>query len=273
MLEYLLDDFKNSIIFKIISLIFILLVAYWAYLLFSGLSGNPEFDYFTLIYPLLALIGGVIGMRYALKWGGFKSVLGKAIAYLSLGLLAQFIGQILYNYYVYVLGVEIPYPSVGDISYFASVILYIIGVVYLAKVSGFRLAVNSLNGKVLAFIVPVVMLFGSYILLLRGYEFESTSFSLLFLDFGFPIGQAIFVSVALLIFFISKNILGGMMRRPIVLLTIALILQFLADFLFSYLFSIGKNVYSLDILYLLAYFLMTIALFSIGNMFYKVQKS
>lgn len=275
MFAYFSEQFKQNHAFKLVLVLFSALVLWWITIFVRGLTSGLENDLFTLAYPFLALIGGVVSWSYAKKWGGFKSTLGSAISMLSLGLLAQFFGQILYNYYIFILNVEVPYPSIGDISYFASVILYIIGTYQLAKVSGIKLSVKSLKGKFQAFFIPLMILGLSYALLLKGYEFDFSNKVIIFLDFGFPIGQVIFVSIALLALLISKDILGGMMRKPIMLLISALIFQYIADFAFSYQFAHG-TVYTgdyLDLLYCISYFLMAISLFSIGNMFYKVQES
>lgn len=271
--HFILEQLKKHLAPKLIASIFVLLTFYWLYISYLGFSDNDHVLYFTLIYPMIAVIGGVAGLVYGQKWGGFKSALGKSISLLSLGLLAQFLGQLLYNYYVVFLGVEVPYPSIGDISYFASVLLYLAGVWHLALVGGVRLTFTSLKGRILAIIVPLAMLCLSYYLLLSDYDFESSGVSLIFLDFGFPVGQALFVSLALLVLLTSKNILAGIMRPAIILLTIALVAQFIADFLFSYLYSSGHDVYMLDYLYAAAYFLMAFALVSIGNMFYKIKES
>lgn len=275
MIQYLKDQFGNNKAFKLIVSLFTLISIWWLSIFLRGLTDNNENIYFVLIYPVLALIGGASGLFFAKKWGGFSSTLGRAINMLALGLLFQFLGQILYNYYTFILGVEVPYPSIGDWAYFASVIFYIIGVYYLAKVSGLKLALKSIKGKVLAFGVPVIVLILSYIVLLQGYDFSEATPLILFFDFGWPIGQAVYVSIAILALFISKNILGGMMRRPIMFLISALILQYISDFTFSYQFNQGTLYLGgpMDFLYFLSYFLMAISLFAIGNMFYKVQES
>ncbi len=271
------DQFRKNRAFKVIAILFALFSLWWISMFLRGLTEGPENDYFTLLYPILALLGGVVGWIYAKKWGGFKSTLGISLSMFSLGLLAQFLGQLLYNYYIFVLGIDEPYPSVGDVSYFASVIFYIIGAVYLAKVSGIKFSFKSVRGKLQAILIPVIILLVSYTVLLKGYEPDFSNKALLFLDFGFPIGQAVFVSVALLALFLSKEILGGMMRKPIMLLIGALIVQYIADFAFSYMFSAHPDLMYvgdfLDYLYTVAYFLMAISLVSIGNMFYKVQES
>lgn len=277
MINYFFVQFKENKAFRFTVILFLVLSVWWISIFFRGLTEGIENDLFTIAYPILSLLGGVVGWIFAKKWGGFKSILGKSLMMFSWGLLAQFLGQLLYNYYIYYLGIEEPYPSIGDLSYFASVIFYIIGVYYLAKVSGMKLALKTIKGKMLAFGVPIIVLLLSYILLLRGYDFSEASPVLLFFDFGWPIGQAIYVSIAILALFISKNILGGMMRKPIMILILALISQYLADFAFSYQFSVNPDsTYVgdfLDYLYFVSYFFMTVSLFSIGNMFYKVQES
>ncbi len=275
MIKHFFDQFSHSKIYKLIFVLFGALVLWWITIYARGLTEGPENDYFTLAYPILALLGGLAGWYYSKKWGGFKSTLGSSIAMFSFGLLAQVLGQILYSYYIFILGVEVPYPSAGDVSYFASVIFYIIGTYQLAKVSGIKLSVKSIRGKLQAFIIPLAILIISYIFLLKGYEVDWSNKIILFLDFGFPIGQVVYVSIASLALLISKDVLGGMMRRPIMLLIFALIFQYISDFAFSYQFAHGV-VYTgdyLDLLYCISYFLMASSLVSIGNMFYKVQES
>lgn len=275
MIEYLHEQFNKNKSFRLITALFGIISIWWLSIYFRGLTDNNENVYFVLVYPVLAVIGGVFGMYFAKKWGGFSSALGRSINLLALGLLFQFLGQVLYNYYSFVLGIEVPYPSIGDWAYFSSVIFYIVGVYLLAKVSGIKFALKSVKGKILAFGIPALVLLVSYVVLIRGYDFSGVTPLLLFFDFGWPFGQAVYVSIAILALFISKNILGGMMRKPIMLLISALILQYISDFTFSYQFSQGTLYIGgpMDYLYFVSYFLMTISLFAIGNMFYKVQES
>lgn len=275
MFKYFFDTLFENRTLKFISGFFVAMTVWWISIYIRGLVERPENLYFVLIYPLITFVAGVAGMMFAKKWGGFKSVLGRAIAFLALGMLAQFIGQILYNYYTFILGIEVPYPSLGDYVFLSSILFYIIGAYQLSKVSGLKLSVQGVKGKLKAILIPGVILLGSYFLLLQEYDFTQSTSESIFFDFGFPIGQAIYVSIALLALFISKDILGGMMRRPIMLLIGALIFQYIADFIFSYQYSLGTIYYGgfMDYLYFLAYYLMTIAIFAIGNMFYKVKDS
>ena len=86
-----------------------------------------------------------------------------------------------------------------------------------------------------------------------------------FLDFGYPIGQAVYVSIAILAFILSKDVLGGIMRGPIIFVIYALVIQYLADsnFLFQVINSTWINGGYGDFLYTLAYFLMAISLIKI----------
>lgn len=275
MLGYIAEQLKSSRNLQVITGFFLLLTFWWISMYFRGLTEGSENNIFTLTYPLLSLVGAIAGFSFAHKWGGLRSVLGAAITYFSIGVLAQFVGQALYSYYIYVLGVEVPYPSLGDVAFFASVVFYVFGVIQLAKVSGIKLSLATLQGKLLAFVVPVIVLLISYWIFLYGYEPDWSDWVVTFLDFGYPIGQVIYVSVAILALLISKDILGGLMRKPIMLLILALIAQYLADFHFSY--EASREIWYVgglnDYIFAFSYFLMALALFSIGNMFYKVKNS
>ena len=145
----------------------------------------------------------------------------------------------------------------------------------LTKVAGVSFGIHTLSSKIIAFLIPLGILIISYVVFFNGYHPDWYNLVIVFLDLGYPIGQAIFVSITILALLFSKDILGGMMKRPIFLLLFALLLQYIADFSFSY--QVSRETWHVggtnDFLYALSYFLMTIALLSIGNMFYKVQES
>lgn len=268
-------QFYNNKVSKLITLVFLGLFIWWVSIHARGLTEGQENEYYTTAYSLLALLGGIYGLNYARKWGGLKSTLGSALTILSAGLLSQFIGTMLYSYYILVLGIEVPYPSAGDIVFLVSVFLYIYGSYLVAKVSGSSFSMQSLRSKLIAIAIPVAILLISYAVFLNGYQPDWSNIVVTFLDFGYPIGQAVYLSIALLALLFSKDILGGMMRKPIMMLILALILQYVADFAFSYQYA-HSTVYAgdfLDLFYTFSYFIMAIALISIGNMFYKVQES
>lgn len=276
-MNFILEQFKISRLIQLAVAFFLLLSVWWFYMYFTGIIEGSSITWFLLIYPLPTLFGGLYGLQVSKKWGGIKSVFGRSLLYFALGFLAQTLGQYLYNYYQIYVGIDVPYPSIGDFFYFGSVILYVLGVYELARIAGVRLSVKSLRGKLIAFLIPILVLLAMYMVMLKGYEPDMSNLFILFLDFGWLIGQAIYLSIAILTLLVSKDILGGIMRKPIMLLIIALVAQFFADFYFSYEASREIITYYpggvTDYIYALGYLLMTIALVSIGNMFYKVQES
>lgn len=241
----------------------------------GGLRDTAQNNSFTLIYPLLSLVGGVAGVVFSRKWGGFNSYFGSAISFFSIGLLAQFFGQAAYAFYIYVQGIEVPYPSIGDIGYFGSAIFYICGAYFLAQVAGIKISFKSLKNKFLAFLIPAALLGFSYLFFLRGYEFDLANSAKIFLDFGYPFSQAIYVSIAILAFLASRKVLGGLMQKPILFLILALTIQYLCDFMFLY--QANKGTWHVgginDYLYLVSYLCMTLGLVYVNNIFEKIKES
>lgn len=252
--------------------IFVIFSLIWAYLKFVLEPTQTQLDIIGGTYGLLALYGGIVGLLVARKWGGLKSLIGRAITFLSLGLLAQEFGQLVYTYLGTTLD-EIPYPSVGDIGYMGSVFLYIAAAIMLAKATGFRFGVRALRGKLVAVIVPLIILAISYAAFLRDYEFDWSNPLVIFLDFGYPLGQSIYIAIALLVFLLSRKLLGGVMRPVILFLLGALCIQYISDYTFLY-----KNANETwevaginDYMYLVSYLVMTIAILRFGALAKKLK--
>ena len=269
----MLETIKKDRRTKITIMLFAFLTAWWMILYFSGLKENFNNYFFGASYGILALLGGIWGLQIANKWGGVKSVMGKAIILLSLGLLAEEFGQIVFSTYNIFLGVEIPYPSLADVGYFGNIPLYILGIIYLAKASGIHFTFKKLSSKIQLIFFPALMLTLSYLFFLQKYEFDWSNPLRIFLDFGYPMGQAIYISIALLIYSLSKNILGGIMKSRILLLLLAFTAQYLADYNFLLQNSRGTwyNAGYGDYLYLLAYFIMTLGLLQLDAVLNKLQ--
>ena len=269
------ETIQGSWIARFILSVFIVLSLWWVTIYWRDLTSGFENNAFTLIYPWISLIGGVVGLLISNKWGGLKSIIGRSLFVLSLGLLAQTFGQAAYAYYIYVLGIEVPYPSMGDVGYFGSVIFYLYGVLLLARVLRVNFSLRSLVGQAQAIIIPLILLGLSYILFLRGYEFDWSQPLKVFLDLGYPFGQAIYVSIATIAFLASRKALGGMMREPMSFLLVALIVQYFSDFIFLYEASNeqwyvgGVN----DYMYFVSYCWMAIGLIQLGVTFKKIDES
>lgn len=260
---------------KITVFLFVVLAGWWAVLYFGyGARLTEQNLYWAASYQVLAIWGGLFGLFAARAWGGTQSRMGRSIVFFSIGLLLQAFGQSSFSYYTTILGIDIPYPSIADVGYFGSVIFYILGIASLARVSGAPIALKKLGGKGFAILIPAVLLIFSYNLFLSDYHFDQSNALRVFLDFGYPLGQAIYVSIAVLAFVLSRNILGGIMRRPIVFVISALIVQYLADSNFLFQASNGTWVnggYG-DFLYVIAYFLMAISLIKIEHVLHLYQQ-
>src|SRR5207247_941570 len=100
---------------------------------------------------------------------------------------------------------------------------YFYGAFMLAKASGAHISLRSYSSKIYTFIIPVILLSFSYYTFLKGYEVDPTQPLKTFLDFGYPIGQAIYVSMALIAYILARKVLGGIMRLPVLFFIIALI--------------------------------------------------
>lgn len=239
-----------------------------------GQGHKRQLGDFASIYFLIAIWGSIWGVVVSRKWGGLKSVMGKATLMFSLGLFAQAFGECVYAYYTFYLNVGIPYPSFGDIGYFGSIPLYILGVFFLAQASGVKIKLKSFGHQLQAIFIPVMALIIAYFLFLQGYEFDWSNPIKIFLDFGYPFGQAIYVSLALLTYLLTRGILSGIMKSKILFILLALCVQFLSDYNFLYQVSRGTWVTGGfgNFLYLSAFFLMTLGLLQLKTAFEAFRK-
>lgn len=263
---------------KVAIILFILLSIFWialqlGYFNNASLFDHSIFKFFGAIYGIMALWGGVWGLATAQRWGGMKSVMGKAILMFALGLFAQEFGQITLSYIDYVLNIQGAYPSLGDVGFFGSIPLYAYGVFLLAQASGAKIKLRSYANQIQAVIIPLIMLIVGYALFLQHYEFDWTNPLKVFLDFGYPLGQAIYISLAILTYFLSRNILGGIMKNKILFILFALFVQFLSDYTFLY--QTSKGTWEVgrinDFMYLVAYFLMTLGLLQLKTVLGKIR--
>ena len=214
-----------------------------------------------MTYQIFAFVGAVAGLFISWKWGGVRSVMGRAIGLFSLGLLFQNFGQTIFSL-DNLSGEEIPYPSIADIGYFGSVLFYILGAIGLARASGIAVTLRSFKNAILAIFVPVAVLGFSYYFFLRAYEFDWSAPLRIFLDFGYPFGEAIYISIALLTYVLSRKILGGIMKYKISFILTALFIQYVAEYNFLYQAYNGtwdNSAYG-DVLYLFAYVVMALGL-------------
>lgn len=249
-----------------------LVTAWFLYVHFFDASSNMRYA-LGATYGLMAILGGITGVIASKRWGGLRSKLGRTIFFLACGLLAAEFGQLVFSYYNIIRHVEIPYPSLADVGFFLNIPLYIIALTSLWQVSGTKYSLAKQKSKLLILFLPPIGLIFSYLYFLKGYVFTDASALRVFLDFGYPLGQAIYVTIALSIFILSVGALGGVMKKRILLLIVAFIAQYMADFNFLYqtLHETWVNGAYGDYLYFLAYTFMALSL--IGFMSLNLAKS
>lgn len=248
---------------QIVILLLLILAGWWLFL--QGIQEEePQLRdlLWAASYQLVAILGGIWGISISRSWGGLRSVMGRAIFALALGLLLQAFGQSTFSFYNLILQVEVPYPSIADVGYFGSIPVYVYGIFLLAKASGIKVSLRSFVNQIQAILIPAIMLGLSYFFFLRDYEFDWSSPLRVFLDFGYPFGQAIYVSIAILTFILSRKVLGGIMRSKIFFILLALVAQYVADY--NFLYQVANETWRNggygDLLYLLSYIFMALGL-------------
>lgn len=257
---------KNKVTYWILFLYIIVLI-WWIKLQFRAL-GSSETYLFNWFYGLIGLSGGLYGIKLSLtKWGGWKSVIGKGIILLPLGLIGQWFGLQVWTYYNVVVKVEVPYPSLADLGYFALIPAYTLGAWMFAHASGAKFSLRTKSGKILALIIPFIALVIAYALFLKDIGFDLSNPVKLFLDIGYPLGEIIPVSIALFTFTLSRNLLGGTMKSRILYLVGAFFFQFLTEYAFLY--AAGAATYVNggfnDLMYATSYTIMSLGLIAFSD--------
>lgn len=258
----------------LVTLLFIVFSGWWYYLNYVAIEpGFWEVELYSASYGILALIGAICGLNIARSWGGFKSALGATITLLSLGLLFQELGQLSYSYYSMILGVEIPYPSIGDFWYYGTIPVYIYATIKLARTLNIKFTKELFKKNIISILLPLVLLLSSYKIFLSGYDYINHDFGTTFLSVMYPLGQSLYLSIALLIYILSRKSLGGKLKSNVLLILMALCSQYLADFVFLYTsnretwLTAGINEY----MYLFSYYIMTTAILMLSVKFNKIK--
>ncbi len=98
---------------KLVITYFGAMVAFWAFLYLTHHRSGDLNYWYSFLFGLIPLCGGLVGMIKASIWGGLKSTLGKAIFFVSFGLVLWGLGESIWSYYNFFKNVAAPYPSLG----------------------------------------------------------------------------------------------------------------------------------------------------------------
>lgn len=224
---------------KIIVTLFLLTAIFWISLLFVSdnllLDNLRKFTQIPLV--IIPLIGGFLGIKNAFNWGGTKSVLGRGLLGIGLGLIAWSGGMIIWNYYLFFTNIEVPYPSLADAIFILSWPLWTYGLLELSKAIGVKFAWRRLSNKIgIFFISGFVIALSIYLIFGVARDWNITfdgSAVKLFFDLFYPVGSIVISTLVLLIYWLSRNFLGGIYKISIIVLFLGFLFNYASDFTFS----------------------------------------
>lgn len=262
---------------KLITVIYIITVLFWiVFVLASNHTATYEgllFHYilkpFLVGMTIIPLLGGIIGLVKAKRWGGWQSSMGRAISSLSIGMLTWSGGMIVWNYYLFFTDVEVPYPSFADALFILSWFFWPYGILQLSKAIGTKVGLRTKRGKVALVVLSLLALFISYYLLIVIARGGTIDFSVrgmqLFFDLFYPLGDVVILILIAVVYSLSRKYLGGQYKTPIIVLFIGFLLNYLSDFIFSYTTSteVYFNGHFVDFLFTTTMFVLS---FGISNL-------
>ena len=245
---------------KVVLFLFIILVGWWLFIFANGLQNTNHNYYYGALEGVLPVIGALFGFANSKKWGWFGSSMGRSVFFLSSGLLTWGIGTIVFAYYNIFLQVAVPYPSVADGFYIISWVLWAISMINLSRATGMKFRLRNLLGKLMLFIIPIVAIVFSYYALIVVARQGAIGFSgdalTTFFNLAYPIGDIVILTIALLIYGLSFNYLGGFFKWPIFIILGGFVINYIGDFFFVYLTTKGTYFVAdwVDLVYTIAFF-------------------
>lgn len=241
-----MKNLKQNPFFRILVSLYVITVIFWLTLIFLiqySIVNESTIQFLRLVtqipLAIIPLAGGIFGLKNSIAWGGIQSRMGRSSLLLSLGLISWGCGMVFWNYYVFFTNIEIPYPSFADFGYILGLVFFVIGISSLYRIVGVRFALRNKKGKFIFFLIPIIaILFSVYLLVnvARGGVLidNSEGYLKLFIDILYPLGDVVILTITSLIYFLSKNLLGGVYKNPIRILFLGFLVFFISDFLFSY---------------------------------------
>lgn len=229
----MIQIFKKDFYISVTFVFFILYSLFWLYIQTTPTDGFLH-NFFSDTFPIVTLWGGISGLIIAKKWGGFKSLVGKAISMFALSFLSITFCEFTYTFYYIYYGIDMAYPNIGDLGYLASIFFYIYGIILISQVCGIQFKLKNKINLLLSVFLLLVLLFLPYQHFLKGYVFDWSNPYRIILDLGIPIGGAVYLSIALITYLLSRSTLGGVMKNKILTILMALIFQYIADYIYAY---------------------------------------
>ncbi len=224
----------------VLCVFFIALTIFWIILNFFINTTTGFYNYlFSFLLSLIPFLAGFLNMFFAKAWGWFKSSIGRAVFFISLGSFSWGCGEIIWSYYNFFQNISAPYPSFADIGFLLAIVFWVLGISNLFRASGASASLMKKSGKYSLVTIPIIVIILSYYLLVhvaRGGDITTdfNGYLKLFFDLAYPIGDVVILSFVLVISSLSLDYLGGKYKPVIILLLLGFSLMYFADFVFSY---------------------------------------
>lgn len=255
---------------KILTTVFVFSIIFWLVFVFvSGYSQHPLGLYTQIPLVAIPVFGGLIGLKRFAEWGKFKSVIGRAVFWLSTGMLLWGIAIAIWTYFLSV-EVLLPYPSIADYVFVFSSISHIVGLVFLSRVVGVSQGLRTFNGKMVALFVTFVLVsFSYYVIVIVAHNnvlvLPTDTVIQSFFNYAYTIASLIDITIIGAIYFVSRKYLGGTFKIPVLTLLVGFLIHFFAIFFFVKTISSGAyfNGNIADILFTIAVFLESLGLVSL----------
>lgn len=245
--------------------IFLFMLVWFTVVNIIGLRETVWSHIYSLLLAIVPGMGGCIGLYRMRQWGGYKSIIGKAVFFISMGLVAWSLGSWVWTYYNFFLGVEAPYPSWADIFYFQIYFFWGAGLLVLSNITSVESSGSNLKEKVIFFCIPIVMAIVTYFLLfldLHGGQLNYANLPKVFVDLYYPLGDVAVLTIIVLSSGATFNFLGERLKLPIMLLIIGFMINYIADFYLAYTTQIGTYYVgsTSDLLFTISMFILSLGL-------------
>ena len=256
--------FASNFYSKVIIGIFCLMLMWWVFITASSLRDTTTNFLYGAVLGILPIMGSIFGFKNATKWGSFRSDIGKALLFLSAGLLTWGVGTLIFAYYNLILQIAVPYPSLADLFYIISWPLWAISMINFSRATGVSFQLGNIVGRLILFLVPLFMAMLSYYLLItvarEGIIDLSSGLLKVFFDLAYPIGDVVILTIAVLIYGLSFKYLGGSFKWPIVIILAGFVMNYVSDFSFSYTTTKGTFFVAswVDLIFTVTFFLLSL---------------
>ncbi|MEM3768979.1 MAG: hypothetical protein QXE37_02955 [Nitrososphaerales archaeon] len=206
----------------------------------------------TIVSGLATLTAYLIAQKY--RWN-IRNKFSRCWLFFFLGSLFWFFGELTWAIYSLCLGVEIPYPSIGDVFWLIAYAPFFMAFLGYFKMFGFPFVSKKklfVMNSIIFLSSLLILYFVLYPILILG---EGPI--VLFFNLAYPIGDLLLFTLAfgsLIVFF------GQKIGKSYIYLTSAIIMNIIADSLFSFLTITNKYTYGNylttlnDLLFLWGYF-------------------